>query len=171
MLGDRWGATDEETRRRFPCDDLVSAPALEAWRAVDVAAPAGAVWPWVTQLRAAPYSYDWVDNLGRRSPRELLRLPEPEVGDSFTSVGGRPVGRIESLEPGRQLTGSIMGAYLSYVVHPRGELGTRLLLKVVMQATRFPVALCLGDLVMARRQLLTLKRLAEVTSRGAAETG
>ena len=171
VLGDRWGVTDEETRRRFPCDDLVSTPDLEVWRAVDVAAPAAAVWPWVTQLRVAPYSYDWVDNLGRRSPRELLRLPEPRVGDRFTSVGGRPVGRIVSLDPGRQLTGSLMGAYLSYVLHPRGDSATRLLLKVVMQATRVPVALSLGDLVMARRQLLNLKRLAELTPRAGVETG
>ncbi|MBB5111960.1 hypothetical protein ACLQ2Y_02460 [Micromonospora echinospora] len=40
--------------------------------------------------------------------------------------------------------------------------GTRLLLKVVMRANRV-IALggCLGDLVMARRQFLNLKRLAE----------
>jgi hypothetical protein len=39
---------------------------------------------------------------------------------------------------------------------------TRLLLKLVMETN--PVvaqALCLGDLVMARRQLLNFKRLAE----------
>ena len=38
MLADRWGVTDEETRRHYPCDDFVNAPALEAWRAVDIAA-------------------------------------------------------------------------------------------------------------------------------------
>jgi hypothetical protein len=54
-----------------------------------------------------------------------------------------------------------MGAFMSYVLDPEGDVGTRLLLKVVMQKTRFPVALCLGDLVMARRQLLNIKRLAE----------
>lgn len=170
MLGDRWGVRDDETSRRFPCDDFVDAPALEAWRAVDIAAPAHAVWPWVAQLRVAPYSYDWIDNMGRRSPRELLHLPEPRVGDNFTSAGGRPLGRIVSLDPGQQLTGTIMGAYLSYVLHPTGEYATRLLLKVVMQATRLSVVLSLGDLVMARRQLLNIKRLAELTSRGAPGT-
>ena len=43
-----------------------------------------------------------------------------------------------------------------------GPQATRLLLKVVMQATRFVVAWSVGDLVMARRQLLNLKRLAEL---------
>ena len=161
MLADRWGVTDEETRRRFPCDDLVDDPTLEVWRGVDVAAPAEAVWPWVTQLRVAPYSYDWVDNLGRRSPPRLVDLPEPRVGDRFTSVGGRAQGRIVSLDPPRQLTATILGAYLSYVLVPEGPV-TRLLLKVVMQSTRFGVALSVGDLVMARRQLLNLKRLAEL---------
>ena len=162
MLADRWGVTDEETRRHYPCDDFVNAPALEAWRAVDIAAAADVVWPWVTQLRVAPYSYDWIDNLGRRSPRHLLDLPEPRVGNGFTSVGVRPRGRIVSFDPGRQLTGAIMGAHMSYLLEPRGELATRLLLKVVMQATHFGVALSLGDLVMARRQLLNLKLLAEL---------
>ena len=164
MLGDRWGATEDDLRRGYPCDDFVDGPALEAWRAVHVAAPVDAVWPWVTQLRVAPYSYDWIDNLGRRSPRELLALPEPKVGDSFTSSGGRPLGRIVSLDSGEQLTGTILSAYLSYVLQPTGAFGTRLLLKVVMQATPLPVAGSVGDLVMARRQLLNLKRLAEVTS-------
>ena len=57
MLADRWGVTDEETRRHYPCDDFVNAPALEAWRAVDIAAAADVVWPWVTQMRVAPYSW------------------------------------------------------------------------------------------------------------------
>ena len=170
MLADRWGVTAEETRRHYPCDDFVTAPALEAWRAVDVAAPPEALWPWVTQLRVAPYSYDWIDNLGRRSPRRLLDLPEARVGDNFTSAGGRPFGRIVSLDPGRQLTGTIMGAHLSYVLEAEGRRATRLLLKVVMQSTHVATALSVGDLVMARRQLLNLKRLAEAEAPRGART-
>ena len=63
-------------------------------------APAEAVWPWVAQVRLAPYSYDWIDNRGRRSPRKLAGLPEPRVGESFTCVGGRAMGRIVSVETG-----------------------------------------------------------------------
>jgi hypothetical protein len=170
MLGDRWGVTAEETKRHYPCDDFVSAPALEAWRGVDIAAPPEAVWPWVTQVRVAPYSYDWIDNMGRRSPRRLLDLPEARVGDNFTRAGGRPLGRIVSLDPGRQLTGTIMGAHLSYVLEAEDQLATRLLLKVVMQATHVAAALSLGDLVMARRQLLNIKRLAEPEAHRRAQT-
>jgi len=71
---------------------------------VGVAAPVEAVWPWVAQVRLAPYSYDWVDNLGRRSPRELVGLPEPQVGERFTTAGGREWGQIVSVDPGNQLT-------------------------------------------------------------------
>ncbi len=169
MLGDRWGVTPDEVARPYPCDDYVDAPDLEAWRGVDVAAPADAVWPWVTQVRVAPYSYDWIDNLGRRSPRRLLHLPEPRVGDHFTSVGGRPQGRIVSVTPGRQLTATILGAHLSYVLDGGERPRTRLLLKVVMRRTRLATFWSVGDLVMARRQLLTLKHLAEAEYRAGAQ--
>jgi hypothetical protein len=164
MIGDRWGVTEAETARAYPCDALVVSPALRAWRGVSVGAPAEAVWPWVAQVRIAPYSYDWIDNAGRRSPRRLVDLPEPQVGEAFTTAAGRRMGRIVSVDPGTQLTGRIMGAYMSYVLAPQEDGSTRLLLKVVMQTNRWAaIGLCVGDLVMARRQLLTLKRLAEQT--------
>ena len=77
MIGGRWGVTAAETARHYPCDDVVPTPALQAWRGVSVAAAPERVWPWLVQLRLAPYSYDWIDNLGRRSPRELRGLPDP----------------------------------------------------------------------------------------------
>ncbi|MBO0774336.1 MAG: polyketide cyclase [Actinobacteria bacterium] len=162
MIGDRWGVSDSETVRSYPCDDFVAAPTVQAWRGVRVEAPAAAVWPWVAQVRLAPYSYDWIDNLGRRSPRELAGLPEPRAGDRFTTAGRRQLGRILSVEPGKQLTATIMGAYLSYVLVPQEDAGTRLLLKIAMRTRRWAAPwLSVGDLVMARRQLLNLKHLAE----------
>jgi hypothetical protein len=169
MLGDRWGVTDSEISRRYPCDDFVVSPALQAWRGVRVEAPAEVVWPWVAQVRIAPYAYDWIDNLGRRSPQELAGLPEPHVGESFTTAGGRKRGRIVSVDPGKQLTGTIMGAFMSYVLVPEVH-GTRLLLKVVMQTNRWAaLGLSVGDLIMARRQLLNLKQLAERHHQGTAK--
>ena len=163
MIGDRWGVTDADVARRYPCDDVVHSPVLQAWRGVTVRAPADRVWPWLGQIRLAPYAYDWVDNLGRRSPRELRGLPEPRVGEPFSAAfGGRPVGRIVSVEPGVQLTGVIMGAAMSYVLVPSGEGATRLLLKLAGPGHPAVLPLlCVGDLVMARKQLRTLARLAE----------
>ena len=97
-----------------------------------------------------------------RLPGRRAILPEPRAGDRFTTVGGRARGRIVSAGPGRQLTGTIMGAFVSYVLVPQDDGATRLLLKVIMRTRRWAApALCAGDLIMARRQLLNLKKLAE----------
>ena len=162
VLGRRWGVTDDEVARRYPCDDLVPRPAVELWRGVTVRAQPAEVWPWLRQVRLAPYSYDWVDNLGHRSPRELRDLPDPRPGDPFSCLGGRrDVGRVLATVPGEHLTATIMGAVMSYVLVPHGR-QTRLLLKVVVEHDRwYAPALATGDWPMARRQLLTLKARAE----------
>ncbi|HEY0644306.1 MAG TPA: hypothetical protein VGD39_12855 [Nocardioides sp.] len=161
MIGDRWGVTEAEVQRHYGCDDFVSEPTLEAWRGVTVHADRTAVWARLRQVRVAPYSYDLVDNLGRRSPRELLDLDDPAPGDPFTRALGRDQGRVLAVDPGRELTATIMGAHMSYVVEAGGP-ATRLLLKVVARTQPWLApALSLGDLVMARKQLLTLKALAE----------
>jgi hypothetical protein len=162
VIGDRWGVTPAEIARRYPCDELVPEPRLELWRGVTVRAAPEQVWPWVAQIRLAPYSYDWIDNLGRRSPRRLSGLPEPVPGEPFTTaLGRRPVGRIVSASPGEELTGRIMGVFMSYVLVREGA-STRLLLKIAAARTAVPaVMLSIGDLIMARRQLLNIARLAE----------
>jgi hypothetical protein len=165
VIADRWGVTDEEVARRYPCDGLVADPALQAWRGVTVAVSAARVWPWIRQLRLGPYSYDWLDNLGHRSPQRLRDLPDPMPGDPFTSaLGGRPLGRVVSVVPGEQLTARIMRVHMSYVLVAEGT-RTRLLLKLVSGSGALDRAtaplLAAGDLVMARRQLLNLARLAE----------
>lgn len=161
MIGDRWGVTNDEVSRHYPCDDVVSAPVLQAWRGVTVDATPDDIWPWICQIRLAPYSYDWIDNLGHRSPQERRNMVEPAPGQHFTVAGGRPSGRILSVDPREQLTGQILGATMSYVLAPSDD-ATRLLLKVVSTGGRWIVPLLsVGDLIMARRQLLNLKRLAE----------
>ncbi len=161
MIGDRWGVTEADTRRRFGCDEFVAKPTLQAWRGVTVQADPATVWARVRQVRIAPYSYDLVDNLGRRSPRELSQVAEPQPGDPFTRAFGRDQGRVVAVDPGRELTARIMGAHMSYAVVP-DDAGTRLLLKVVTRTGRLlSPAISVGDLVMARKQLLTLKELAE----------
>lgn len=166
MIGDRWGVTDAEVAEHFPCDDVVLRPTLEAWRGVTVAAPREHVWAWVRQIRLAPYSYDWIDNLGRRSPADLRDLPDPVPGAPFTASGGRPLGKVLAVATGDHLTARIMGAVLTYRVRAVASGDTRLVLKVVGTFRRpLADAASVGDLVMARRQLLNLKRLAERTER------
>ncbi|MFN2518055.1 MAG: polyketide cyclase [Jatrophihabitantaceae bacterium] len=166
MIGDRWGVTDDEVAAHYPCDDIVAVPVLQAWRGVTVRATPGALWPWVAQIRLAPYSYDWIDNLGRRSPQQLCPLPQAAAGQHFTTAATRPIGRILSVSPTEQLTGRIAGAVMSYVLVPKGD-ATRLVMKIVMAKGRWLAPLLsVGDLVMARRQLLNLKHLAEQSALG-----
>jgi hypothetical protein len=162
MIGDRWGVTDADVARRYGCDDFVPDPVMQAWRGVTVSASPPRVWPWVTQIRLAPYSYDLIDNLGRSSPQQLRDLLEPAAGEPFTTAATRRIGRILSVETNRQLTGRIGGVVMSYLLEPDGDT-TRLLLKLAAPKGRLvALPLCVGDLVMARRQLLNLKRLAEL---------
>lgn len=162
MIGQRWGVSDEEVERTYPCDVLIAAPALPLWRGVTVDVPAERMWPWLCQLRLAPYSYDWVDNLGHRSPREMRNLPDPLPGEAFSRIAGRlPVGRIVSAAHTEHVTARIMGALMSYVLVPRDGT-TRLLLKVAIpRQAPYASLLGLGDWPMARRQMLNLKALAE----------
>jgi hypothetical protein len=163
---------DDEAARHYGCDDVVRRPTLEAWRGVTVHAGATTVWARVRQLRLAPYSYDLLDNLARHSPPELRDVPEPVVGDPFTRALGRDQGCVVAVDPGRELTARIMGAHLSYAVLPGPDAAdVRLVLKVAMGTSRWLApAISVGDLVMARRQLLNLKALAE-RDEGQRQTG
>ena len=163
-----WGATDTERSEPLGADALVPG-GLPLVRAVDVAAPAATTFRWVCQIRVAPYSYDLLDNRGRRSPQELTPgLDVLTVGDRWVTIF-----RLRSFVPGESVTlehrGPVFGHIgLTYKVTPRGPAASRLVMRIVVDRPgagplRRPLvaALSAGDLVMARRQLLNLKRLAE----------
>ncbi|MGD0384654.1 MAG: hypothetical protein ABSB73_00810 [Solirubrobacteraceae bacterium] len=133
-----WGSTAVERAQPFPCDRLVGSADHVLFRAVDVRAPVQLTFRWLCQLRAAPYSYDRLDNRGRRSPQTLTPgLEQLAVGQRVQSVF-----TLVEFEEGRSLT-------MSHVWHSRL---TRLVLPP-------------GDLLMMRRQLLNLKGLAERSAR------
>lgn len=61
-----WGASGHERRATLPGDDLVDAPQATTTRAITVAAPPSAVWPWLVQMgqdRGGFYSYDGLERL------------------------------------------------------------------------------------------------------------
>ncbi|WP_233148079.1 hypothetical protein [Mycobacterium sp. IS-836] len=141
----------------LPCDALRPRAGVQADRAISIAAPPSIVFCWLCQLRVAPYSYDILDNLGRRSPRardpELVHL---EVGQRFMTLF-----TLQSFTDDEQITLRSKGVAVTYAVRPEGP-GSRLHARVWFAGPRLPArALALGDLVMMRKQLLTLKSLAE----------
>jgi hypothetical protein len=112
----RWGATDAELRRTWPGDDFVSPGARSrATRAITIAAPADAVWPWIAQLgqdRAGFYSYSALENLAGADIHNIDYVaPEwqhREVGDIVwlarsDRYGGWGHQRVASIEPGRSM--------------------------------------------------------------------
>jgi hypothetical protein len=166
-----WGSTADDRARGFPCDRHVTDGADAWFRAIDVDAPAPVLFRWLCQLRVAPYSYDWIDNGGRTSPRT------PTPGLERLAVGQRVMSIFElvEFEPDRHLTLVLRSNHklfgriaVTYAVLPRGERASRLVVKLLVQA---PASGVLGrawralgpwlDLVMMRKQLYTLKALAE----------
>jgi hypothetical protein len=105
----RWGATEEEAASRLPGDELLEDADGVATRAIDVAAPPSAVWPWIAQMGPAPrggaYTYDWIENLlglDMHSAEEVLpEFQHPEVGDVLGYGTNRM--RVERVEPERVL--------------------------------------------------------------------
>jgi hypothetical protein len=149
----------------FPCDRLLPEPGYIWLRGIDVEAPPAVLFAWLCQLRAAPYSYDLIDNWGRRSPRTLTPgLTDLDPGQRFMTMF-----TLAEFEADRQLTLRARGLYISYVVEPRGA-GSRLLAKAVIARHRWAVLdplVARGDLLMMRKQFRTLAALA---ARSAGET-
>jgi hypothetical protein len=170
-----WGTTLDERRAHFPCDDVMPDHSVAYFRGVTVRASAPVVFRWLCQLRVAPYSYDWIDNFGRQSPRRLMPgLDELAIG--------QPVMRIFDLaafERDRHLTlrlrtpGVFPPLAVSYVVDPVAPRQCRLLVKLAIGSRASVVGrmaelvLLPGDWIMMRRQLLNLKELAEASDVGA----
>lgn len=167
-----WGSTAVERDGRWPCDEHLADPDAALFRAVDVAAPRAVVFRWLCQLRAAPYSYDRLDNLGRRSPQTLTPgLERLEVGQRMQTIF-----RLVEFEAGRSVTmvsegrtfGRVVVTYRAVSVDAgRSRIVVKLLVRYPRGAPHAPLmrlVLPPGDLVMMRRQLLNLKELAEGTA-------
>lgn len=158
-----WGTTPADEALPWDCDRVLPDATHAYLRATEVDAPAATTFRWLCQLRVAPYSYDLIDNLGRRSPRELT------PGTDDLRVGQRMVGvfRLAAVEPGTSLTIAVSACAMTYRVQALPGDRSRIVAKVAFRAPGpAPVralagwALGWGDLVMIRRQLLNLAALA-----------
>jgi hypothetical protein len=171
-LSETWGTTKAERQLVFPCDGLVPQADSYLYRGVTINAAPEIIFRWLCQLRVAPYSYDWIDNAGRRSPPELIPgLDRLEIGQDvmtiFTLVDFRPNEHLTiRMKPSpSSFFGDIA---VSYLIVPKAG-SCRLLVKLVCKAPRtlrgrlMRHLLPWGDLIMMRKQLLNLKQLAEAS--------
>ncbi|MEM7287223.1 MAG: hypothetical protein AAF480_12790 [Actinomycetota bacterium] len=144
---------------------------------VDIAAAPDAVWPWLVQMgfgRAGWYSWDLIDNLGRRSATELhpewmvRRAGEPVPGGPIvfdTPVVDEPEYFVISFGPKRILLWTVTFV-LSYRLHPVAEgcALTSVATARIDGPLGRPAARHLlgpGDDVMVRKQLRGIRERAE----------
>jgi len=170
-----WGATRAEVDAEMPGDTLLVRAPFRSTRAITIAAPASAVWPWLVQIgagRAGFYSYDRLDNHGRPSSEMVMgEFQHVAVGDvaapmtvpsdettSFVVFGFETDRWLGWTKPG-----STWVWQLAPIDHGRG---TRLVVRLA-DAYAMPRALLgaplveIADFPMMRKELLGIKRRAE----------
>ena len=168
-----WGATEAEADGALPGDELLPDADGVTTRAIDIHAPPAHVWPWLAQMGPSPrggaYTYDWIENLLGLNMHSVDRvLPEfqdPQVGDKI-DLGASQM-ELARVEPRHVLAWRAADGNWAwtFVLAKLGE-QTRL-----VSRNRFRIPSPLGriamlpmepgSLVMERRMLREIKRLAE----------
>jgi|GEM_PF-2492372 len=148
-----WGAQEDEIQKALPGDELVPNPAFVTTKAITIAAPPAAIYPWLLQLgvdRGGMYSYLWVENWLLRLHVKNIDEIRPEwqklqVGDfirftpqSYSQHPG-PGFFVMALEPNRTLIACFglenqppdctKSATWQFVLEPQANGTTRLLLR------------------------------------------
>jgi hypothetical protein len=171
-----WGATRGEAAGALPGDELLRDADLVSTRAITIAAPPSAVWPWLVQMgpgeRGGAYTYDWIENLVgldmHSKDRILPQFQHPAAGDVIPDAHGVAWMRFERVDPERVLASrSADGNWVwSFVlveqagwtrllsrnrIRRGGSLGGRLALELMIP----------GSLVMEHKMLLGIRERAE----------
>ncbi|HEX9065960.1 MAG TPA: hypothetical protein VF843_12705 [Streptosporangiaceae bacterium] len=176
-----WGATFTEAEQRLPGDELLPGAQLVTTRAIGIDAPPDAVWPWLVQMgsgRGGAYTYDWVENLlglDMHSANVILpQFQDLRVGDELPMGKGRPVMRVERLDPGHVLVVRVAdGNWVWIFALLQGSGGTRLVSRnlISLPGTSAPARAAYtllmepGSLIMERKMLLGIKERAERLAR------
>jgi hypothetical protein len=168
-----WGATQAEAGARLPGDELLEDADGVSTRAIEVNAPASAVWPWLAQMGPAPrggaYTYDWIENLlGLNMHSADHVLPEfqhPHAGDTIGFGQNRM--RLEICDTEHVLAWrSEDGNWAWTFVLDERDGRTRLISRNRFRLRTLSARLGMlpmepGSLVMERRMLRGLKQRAE----------
>jgi hypothetical protein len=169
-----WGATAEEVARPMLGDEIVGRPSFNATRAVTVRARPEHIYPWIVQMgvgRAGWYSYDILDNLGRRSAETIV--PEwqgVQPGDLIPmSPDGKQGVWVKEFEPDQRMLWWDQRGETTWLweIVAVDESTSRLITRVRMRyrwnspAAVFNLLIELADWPMMRKCMLGIKRRAE----------
>jgi hypothetical protein len=168
-----WGTSEAEADSRLPGDELLEDADGVATRAIEIRAPASAVWPWIAQMGSSPrggaYTYDWIVNLlGLNMHGVDIVLGEfqhPEVGETIGFGANRM--RLERVEPERVLAWrSQDGNWVWTLVLDQTNGATRLISRNRLRLPRLVdrigmVPMEPASLLMERKMLLGIKQRAE----------
>jgi hypothetical protein len=168
-----WGATEREASARLPGDELLENAGGVSTRAIEIDAPASAVWPWLAQMGPSPrggaYTYDWIENLlgldMHSADRVLAEFQRPQVGETI-GLGSNHM-RIERLEPQRVLAWlSEDGNWAWTFVLDSHNGGTRLISRNRFRLPTLGARIGMlpmepASLVMERKMLRGIKQRAE----------
>ena len=168
-----WGATEAEAVSRLTGDELLERADGVSTRAIDIDAPAAAVWPWLAQMGPSPrggaYTYDWIENLLGLNMHSVDRvLPEfqhPEVGEAISFGANRM--RLAHVEPEHVLVwrsedGNWVWAFVIEEHDGQTRLISRNRFRLPTLAARIGMLpMEPASLVMERKMLRGIKRRAE----------
>ena len=174
MFLQHWGATESEILGPVVGDDICPHARISATRCISVCGTSAETFPWIRQMgfgKAGWYSYDWLDNLGRKSA--ITVKPKWQNVSSGSQVPGGPI----------SFTAEIVQEPSAFVlsVIPKGRLAKRLCFTLAYElredqegtriVTRMRARVSLpfgrliekfilapGDGIMVRKQLLNLAK-------------
>lgn len=169
-----WGATDSELTRELPGDGIVAQPSFDATRVVTILALPEDIYPWIVQMgmgRAGWYSYDLLDNFGRKSAETILpEYQEVHVGDVVPmSPDGKFGLWVESFETNKWIVWQDKNREVTWTwyIVPEEENQCRLITRIRMNyrwlSLMAPVNLMVEffDFPMMRKCMLGIKQRAE----------
>ena len=146
-----WRVYEEELKLSFPCDRFMERRDAIYYRGITINTAPEVIFRWLCQLRIAPYSYDWIDNFGVKSPNTLtsgmdelllgqrlmrsFRLVDFEQDRHLTILMKRDTPKSESSIEYilSRLFGDIA---ISYLILPKTSDSCRLLVKVIVRYPR-----------------------------------
>jgi len=158
----------------MPGDEIVDIPSFNATRAVKINSSAKDIYPWIAQMglsRAGWYSYDLLDNLGRRSSDRIIEeFQDIKVGDLIPMSPDAKDGLwIRDFRTNNWMLWWDRKGNSTWVwgIYPEGKSSSRLITRVRVKYRWFSPSIFFNlviefcDIVMMRKCMLGIKRRAE----------